>query len=73
MKIFRWKKDSALSSSDPFLYKRLNDDMNYCGLKPEIQKGFLFFLGSAINIGVNESPIDLGPFFQPKKNRKKHF
>jgi hypothetical protein len=33
--------------------------MNYCGFKDEIQKGFLFFLGAAINIGINKSSIDL--------------
>jgi hypothetical protein len=73
MEIFRWKKDSALSASDPFLYERLNADMNYCGLSPELQKGFLFFLGSAINIGINESPIDLGPFLSTKEKQKKTF
>jgi hypothetical protein len=59
MKIFNWKKDKTTPTSDPYLYDRLNADMNYCGLSPEIQKGFLFYLGSAINIGINESPVDL--------------
>jgi hypothetical protein len=36
--------------------------MNYCGLSPEIQKGFLFYLGAAINIGINESPVDIKQF-----------
>jgi hypothetical protein len=59
MKIFNWKKDKTTPLSDPYLYERLNSDMNYCGLKPEIQKGFLFYMGAAINIGINDSPVDL--------------
>lgn len=59
MKIFNRKKDKNTPSSDLFLYERLNADMNYCGLSPEIQKGFLFYLGAAINVGINESPIEL--------------
>ncbi|MBK7691382.1 MAG: hypothetical protein IPK62_03025 [Bacteroidetes bacterium] len=59
MKILNWKKDKKTPASDPYLYNRLNADMNYCGLKPEIQKGFLFYMGAAISIGINESPVDL--------------
>jgi hypothetical protein len=62
MKIFNWKKDKTTPSSDPYLYERLNADMNYCGLSPEIQKGFLFYLGASINIGINESPVDLSQY-----------
>ena len=68
MKVFTLKKDKTNPVSDPYLYERLNSDMNYCGLKPEIQKGFLFFLGASINIGINESPVDISPSNNAAKN-----
>lgn len=70
MKIFNWKKDKNMPHSDPYLYERLNTDMNYCGLTPEIQKGFLFFLGAAINVGINESPVDLSSFLKTEAEQK---
>jgi hypothetical protein len=73
MKIFTWKKDKTNPASDPYLYERLNSDMNYCGLKPEIQKGFLFFLGASINIGINESPVDISQYLSTPDIQKKTF
>lgn len=59
MKIFLLNGKEASSGTDPYLVSRLNSDMNYCTLKPEIQKGFLFYLGAAINIGINKGAVDL--------------
>lgn len=73
MKIFNWKKDKNSPKSDSYLYTRLNADMNYCGLKPEIQKGFLFYLGAAINIGINESAVDLSQHLTTSKLQKETF
>lgn len=73
MKIFTWKKDKTNPVSDPYLHERLNSDMNYCGLKPEIQKGFLFFLGASINIGINESPVDISQYLSTPDLQKKTF
>lgn len=73
MKIFNWKKDRTTPKSDPYLYNRLNADMNYCGLNPEIQKGFLFYLGTAINVGINESPVDLSRFMSTPDLQKETF
>jgi hypothetical protein len=73
MKIFNWKKDKTTPKSDPYLYDRLNADMNYCGLSPEIQKGFLFYLGATINIGINESPVDLSQYMSTPDLQKESF
>lgn len=73
MKIFKWKKDKTTPASNPYLYDRLNADMNYCGLSPEIQKGFLFYLGASINIGINESPIDLSQYMSTTDLQKESF
>lgn len=73
MKIFNWTKDKTTPTSDPYLYDRLNADMNYCGLSPEIQKGFLFYLGASINIGINESPIDLRQYMLTPDLQKETF
>jgi hypothetical protein len=73
MQIFNWKKDKTTPKSDPYLYDRLNNDMNYCGLSPEIQKGFLFYLGSAINIGINESPVNLSQYMSNSDLQKESF
>ena len=73
MKIFNWIKDKTTPKPDPYLYDRLNADMNYCGLKPEIQKGFLFYLGASINIGINESSVDLSQYLSTPDLQKKTF
>ena len=73
MKIFNWKKDNTTPASDPYLVERLNADMNYCGLSPELQKGFLFYLGTAINIGINESPVDLSQYMLTPDLQKESF
>lgn len=73
MKIFNWKKDKTTPKSDTYLYNRLNADMNYCGLNPEIQKGFLFYLGAAINTGINESPVDLSQYMSTSDLQKESF
>jgi hypothetical protein len=70
MKIFNWKKDDNTPSFDPALVERLNSDLNYCGFNPQIQKGFLFFLGAGINVGINESPFDLSNFFRTPEQQK---
>jgi hypothetical protein len=73
MRIFNWKKDKTTPTSDPYLYDRLNADMNYCGLSPEIQRGFLFYLGAAVNIGINESPVDLSQYMSTPDLQKESF
>jgi hypothetical protein len=73
MKIFNWKKDKTTPLPDTYLYDRLNADMNYCGLKPEIQKGFLFYLGASINISINESPVDISQYLSTPDLQVKTF
>ena len=63
LNLFNWKKDKTSPQIDRYLYNRLNADMNYCGLSPEIQRGFLFFLGASINVAINESPVELDEYF----------
>jgi hypothetical protein len=58
-KLFNLGKPDNEPKSDPNLRERLNADMAYCGLDEDIQKGFLFFLGASLNIGANESKVDL--------------
>ncbi|EAZ94373.1 hypothetical protein FBBAL38_00015 [Flavobacteria bacterium BAL38] len=55
------------------MYDRLNADLNYCGLSPEIQKGFLFYLGASINIGINESPVDLSKYMSTPELQKESY
>ncbi len=73
MSIFNWKKDKTPSTTDNYLYNRLNLDLNYCGLSPEIQKGFLFYLGAAINIGINESSVDITQFMETPELERQTF
>lgn len=42
--------------------QRMNADLDYCGLDNDIQKGFLFFMGAAMNSVVNDTPIDVSDF-----------
>jgi hypothetical protein len=56
--IYLDKVDRA-ANPDPYLYERLVSDLNYCGIEIETQKGFLFYLGAAITIGINDGPINI--------------
>ena len=70
LKIFKNNNDS---NSDPVLRKRLNVDMEYCGLSEEIQKGFLFFLGASMNIGLNRSFVDISHYLNDEEQQQKTF
>lgn len=63
-KLFSFNKTEASTESENVLRKKLNTEMNYLGLEDDVQKGFLFFLGASINVGINKCNIDLSQFMQ---------
>jgi len=58
------------SNSDTVLRNRLNADMEYCGLSEEIQKGFLFFLGASLNIGLNKNAVDISHYLKNEQSQQ---
>jgi hypothetical protein len=67
------KNNKNITAKNKLMVNKLNSDMDFCGLSIEIQKGFMFFMGASINIGINESVVDLSPFTQTDEEQRETF